>query len=199
VSRTPHASAVDVIVAFALSSLAEVTLNLLKPELVLPRWAPTRGGFVGISLLVAVRSLLPPRALPEIYSSAEELSEAIVRITRTYLAASAIAIPIALYFIFAGTLKARAASCLILAGTVYLVYRMCRRNQHLASYPSQLQQKGSVLRAASCWSYGSLLPGVMLSLVGYPVYPYWLPLVVLIAAELNHRALEGLKQPSQTA
>jgi len=76
-----------------------------------------------------------------------------------------------------GSLKTRAASGLLLAGTIYLFTQVHRS-------PECFSQRTSL------WYYESLLPGVMLFLLGAPVYPYWLPLVVLIAAEWNHRALK---------
>lgn len=51
--RPPNASAVDTITAFGFVALSQAILSMVKPDLVLPRWAPTQGGFVGISLVVA--------------------------------------------------------------------------------------------------------------------------------------------------
>lgn len=217
VDRPPHASAVDATVAYALALLSELILSVLEPDLALPRWGPTQGGFVGISLLVASRSLFPPRAklqlngrpicLPEIRGKAGELGKRSSYSMRAYLATSALLGSIALYFILTGSPRARAASCIILAGTAYLVYQIhelgfpaaavstnASFNKCLDSYRSELQRQHAFLQRASYWFYGSLLPGVLLALLGSPVYPYWLPLVVLIAAELIHRAADNLRE-----
>jgi hypothetical protein len=61
-----------------------------------------------------------------------------------------------------------------------------------AAYRRDLRRQHAVLQGAGYWYYGALLPGVLLLLKGSFVYLYWLPLVVLIAAELNHRATERL-------
>jgi len=209
--RPPHASVVDVIVAFALAFLSEMVLSVLKPELMLPRWAPTQGGFVGISLLVACRSLFPPCAKLgetagplsqlEIRWKAEELGKSIRYSAQAYFVISTLFSSIALWFILAGSPKARAASCLLLAGTVYLVYQIRERGwtattpyTSLDSYRRELHSQRGFLQSASYWYYGSLLPAVLLSLLGHPVYPYWIPLVVLVAAELNHREAEKVRQ-----
>jgi hypothetical protein len=204
-----------VIVAFALAFLSQVMLSVLKPDLVLPRWAPTQGGFVGISLVVASRSLFPPRAklspdvspisVVEIGWKAEELGKRIGYSTKAYVATSVLFSLVALYFIVTGNPKTRAASCLLLAGTLYLVHQIREKdltaavptdaspNNSLDSYRRELQGQRAFLQRVSYWYYGSLVPATILSLLGYPVYLYWLPLVVLIAAELNHRAAEELR------
>ena len=63
--RPPPALAVDAITAFAFVALPGAMLALVKPDLVRARWAPTQGGFVGISLVVACRSMFPPGQQPQ--------------------------------------------------------------------------------------------------------------------------------------
>src|SRR5205807_153669 len=102
IDRPPHASGVDVMVVFALAFLSQAILWLLKPELALPRWAPTQGGFVGFSLLAACRSLFPsgrtqaelsgPISPVELQWKLEELKRRAERSTRFYLVLSTLLI-----------------------------------------------------------------------------------------------------------
>ena len=125
------------IVAFALAFSSEVVLFLVKPELLLPRWAPTQGGFIGMVLVAVTRSAFPPRAKlkqntlsmspQEVCWRQDDLRKRIVQKMRIYLAASALFMSIAVYFILMGSPKARAASSLILIGTAYLVNQIRER------------------------------------------------------------------------
>jgi hypothetical protein len=169
--RPPHAVALDVIAAFALAILSQALLSAFKPELVLPRWAPTQGGFLGMVLLALTRALFPPsakqdRLLPESGWSA-----------KAYLAATVLFTSAACYLLIAGGAKARTASILVLAGSAYLFFQF-RVAKHY----------GTFLRRASYWYYGCLLPSSLIALQGFPVYLYWVPLVILVFAEVNHRA-----------
>jgi len=53
------ASFTDVILAGAAAVLSQLALSLLKPEWVMPRWAPTQGGLVGGAFVTVVRTLFP--------------------------------------------------------------------------------------------------------------------------------------------
>lgn len=201
-NRPPHATAVDVMAAYGLAALAEAATFILKPELALPRWAPTQGGFIGMVLLALTRALLvspaqgeSPLSAQEAVWRADQLRRKIAHIRRAYFGACVVFGSIALYGLLSGGLKARIASAWILAGTTYLVGRMTTREARFdGSYREELAGYQAFVRRASYWYYGSLLPGITLVLVGYPVYPYWLPLMVLIAAELNHREAENLRR-----
>jgi hypothetical protein len=216
--RPPHASAVDVIVAFGFAFLLEAILSTLKPELMLARlWAPTQGGFVGISLLVASRSLFPPGvkisdgtgliSLTEIRWKAEELRKSIRRYARAYLAVCTLFCAIAAYALVAGDLKIRLASCVVAAGCGYLLYQSSypigerdlaaaalSESTLFESYRGELQGQIVFLQRTGYWYYGSLLPGVTILLWGNSVYPYWLLVVIFIAAEWNHRMADRLRQ-----
>jgi hypothetical protein len=216
--RPPHASTVDVIVAFGCAFLLEAILSAIRPGWMLARlWAPTQGGFVGISLLVASRSLFPPGAkisdgarlssLAEIPWKAEELHKSIRRSARAYFAVCVLFCAIATYALVAGNSKIRLASCVVAAGSGYLlyqsIYRMGRRDltaaaltegERLDAYRNELQRQLGFLQRAGYWYYGSLLPGVTILLWGNSVYPYWLLVVILIAAERNHRAAQASRQ-----
>ncbi len=212
--RPPYAAALDAMVAFGLAIVAELILFTIEPGLVLPRWAPTQGGFVGLSLLVVCRSLFSPRSwvkrssgplsASEVQWRAEDLRRTGGRRMRAYLAASTLFGAIALWFLVAGGVRARFASGLVLAGSVYLTYQIRRkmvpatactdasRDTQLLSYVQELQHQRTILHSVAYWCCGSLLTASLISLWGAPVYPYWIPVVFLIGAELNLRAIEGL-------
>jgi hypothetical protein len=204
-NRPPHATAVDVIVAYGLAALTEVVLFALKPSLALPRWAPTQGGFVGMVLLALTRALFatpadgpaanPTSELEAVWREAE-LRTKIAHTRRAYLGAWIILSLTAAYFLFSGSMKTRIASGWILGGTLYA---LAQRRAPSGSYCAELESEHTSLRRVAWWYYGSLLPGITLALVGYPVYPYWLPLMVLIAAEWNQREMGRLAQESDEA
>ena len=60
-NRRPGAAAVDAICAYGLVFLLQMILSAFRPELALPRLAPTQGGLVGFWMVVACRSLFQPR------------------------------------------------------------------------------------------------------------------------------------------
>ncbi|HEY6340969.1 MAG TPA: hypothetical protein VIY49_05720 [Bryobacteraceae bacterium] len=205
-NRRPSAAAVDAISAYGLVFVLQMILSALRPELALPRWAPTQGGLVGFWIVVACRSLFQPRAdrLPkagllsaeEIRWKSEELARKGGHRTGGYLAFCALLSILALWAVPTGGLVARAGWCLILTGNLVLIYRILK--QHFTpfgglgggfdAYRRNLRRPHAVLQGAGYWFYGALLPGVLLLLKGSFVYVYWFPLVVLIAAELNRRA-----------
>jgi hypothetical protein len=209
-NRRPSAAAVDAISAYGLVFVLQMILSRLRPELALPRWAPTQGGLVGFWIVVACRSLFQPRAdrLPEsgllsaeeIRWKSEELGRKGAHRTGGYLVFCALLSMLALWAVPAGRPIARAGWCLILTGNLVLIYRILQ--QHFTRfgglggsfeiYRRALRHQYGVLQGAGYWYYGALFPGVLLLLKGSFVYLYWLPLVVLIAAELNHRAAERL-------
>jgi hypothetical protein len=210
-NRRPAAAAVDAISAYGLVFFLQMILSALRPELALPRWAPTQGGLVGFWIVVACRSLFQPRAdrlqragplsAEEILWKSAELGTKGAHRTGGYLAFCALLSVLALWAVPTGGPIARAGWCLILTGNLVLIYLILK--QHFtpsgglrggfdAAYRRDLRRQHAVLQGAGYWYYGALLPGVLLLLKGSFVYLYWLPLVVLIAAELNHRASEKL-------
>jgi hypothetical protein len=209
-NRRPGAGAVDAIAAYGLVVLLQAILLALLPELALPRWAPTQGGLVGFWIVVACRSLFQPGAdrLPkagplsaeEIRWKSEEAGRKGACRTTGYLAFCALFSILAVWAVLIGRHGARAAWGLTLGGNLALMYRIFRQNFTLSSglgggfdaYRCRLRRQHAVLQGAGYWYYGALFPGVLLLLKGSFVYLYWLPLVVLIAAELNHRATERL-------
>ncbi len=168
--RPPHATAVDVLVAFALAFLSQAVLFAFKPALMLPRWAPTQGGFLGLVLLAISRSLFPPGKKDAV--SQPDIERTARWILGAYLAASALFGSIGLWLIFTGGPRTRVAGTFLAAGAIYLLYI----------------HRSAAVRRASYWYYGSLLPAALVLLAGSSVYPHWIPLFILIAAELNHRA-----------
>lgn len=199
--RPPHAAAVDLMVAVAFAALAELVLFVFKPELVLPRWAPTQGGYVGSSLVVICRALFrpdPTRAAPD---SAPEAAKNLLRSKRAYLAAANVVAGLAIWLIWTGDPKARIASALLLSGSLILIYRISRITMsHFADAPGEyIECRVTLLRQAGYWYYASVFPGVLILLAGSPVYPYWLALAVLIAAEWNHRSALSLRELARSA
>jgi hypothetical protein len=209
-NRRTGAAAVDAIAAYGLVFLLQAILLALKPELALPRWAPTQGGVVGFWIVVACRSLFQPRSDPpqnrgtlsgaEIRWKSEEARRKGARRTRCYLAFCALFSIPALWAVLTGSRGMRAAWGIILAGNLALMVRILKQNftpsgglgGSFDAYRRDLRRQRAMLQAAGYWYYGALLPGVLLLLKGSFVYLYWLPLAVLIAAELNHRATERL-------
>jgi hypothetical protein len=209
-NRRPGPAAVDAISAYGLVFLSQMILSALRSELALPRWAPTQGGLVGFWIVVTCRSLFQPRAdrpqragllcAEEILWKSEELGRKGAHRTGGYLAFCALLSILALRAVPTGGPVTRAGWCLIFVGNVVLIYRILK--QHFTpsgglgggfdAYRRDLRRQHAVLQGAGYWYYGALFPGVLLLLKGSFVYLYWLPLVVLIAAELNHRATERL-------
>ncbi len=136
-----------------------------KPTLMLPRWAPTQGGFLGVVLLAVVRSIFAPGVMPG------ETDRYARWIMNAYLAAAALFASVGLWLVWAGALRIRIAACFLIVGAAYLVY----------------VYRCADLRAVTYWYYGSLLPAVLILLEGAPVYPYWVPLFIVLVAELNAR------------
>lgn len=214
-TRPPHAAAVDVVVAYGLVLLTEFILWLLLPEWVLPRWAPTEGGFVGISLVVACRALFPPvdRLDPAYCGSADEIRGRIqvlrrrtLRTTAVYFVSCLVLSSVSFSFAVAGTLKLRVISVLILAGSAYLTHQLgvhaggvvastdTQASRLVAQYDLRLKQQRLLHRYAANWYYGSLLPATTLLVAGTRIYLYWLPLVVMIFAEVNNRQAAHVAQ-----
>jgi len=214
--RLPHAAALDVIVAYGLVLLAEWILSAVQPELALPRWAPTQGGFVGFSLIVACRALFPqcsessadgiPITETELLWKVQDLRATSVQVRRWYLGAGVLPGSAALYFTLIGSGHQRAVSGLIVAGALYVASQVRVRThgppaatcnnagQLFREYLWELRCRYLLLRRLGAWYYGFLLPAAIFALLGSRVYGYWLPLVVLIFAELNYRQAANFRR-----
>jgi hypothetical protein len=165
--RAPHSTVIDVAVAFGFALAAQAALSAFKPDLALPRWAPTQGGLLGMILLAISRSLFPP--------GTTALAVGFPKSARWfYLAAAAVFGLFALHPLFTGGARLRVAAAILLAGSVYLV--------------CLIQRPDSLLRRTSYWYYGSLFPACALFLFESRVYEHLLLPLILMAAELNHRA-----------
>jgi hypothetical protein len=214
-NRQPHDTALDVMLAVVLVIVSELILSVLEPKLIL-QWAPTQGGFVGIWLLVGCRSLFAHstdaapqvrRALSvdEIQLKVHEVESTTSRIARFYFVVGAILSTIGSYVLVRGSAKAQLAASVLLVGSVYQIWHLIESRsmksapvegvipKSLAGYQWQLNRQQLFLQHAGLWCYGALLPASFIFLFGQPVYPYWIPLVILIAAEANHREIQRLR------
>src|SRR5215475_3612627 len=56
--RSPATLVLDLVITYGSVILSQIILAWLEPKLLLPRWAPTQGGYVGAMLFGATRALL---------------------------------------------------------------------------------------------------------------------------------------------
>lgn len=173
-TRSPHDTVIDVLAAYGLTLLSQAALMALAPEWILPRWAPTQGGFVGI--------ILTPKAR---------------RFQRVCVASTAAAGVFGAYLFTLGV-RERVAGAFLLIGALYLAALTARRDALTHTADEDLRALRRQLRGLLVWCYASLLPALVLLLWGTMVYLYWAPLVILIFAELTHRSLESLGPASGT-
>ncbi len=204
-TRSPHDTVIDVLAAYGLALLSQAALMALAPEWILPRWAPTQGGFVGIILLAICRSLFPPnsrevRSEPALLADweLESLARRARRFKRVCVASTAAAGVLGAYLLTLGLVRARAAGTFLLVGALYLAALTARRDALTHTADEDLRALRRQLRGLLVWCYASLLPALVLLLWGTMVYLYWAPLVILIFAELTHRSLERLGPASGT-
>ncbi len=215
-----YASILDVIIALACAFLSQPALSRFAPELALPRWFPTQGGIVGPWFLLFVRALFPPRArrpqdgaglgqpasILELRWKAEEFGREVRRRNlAVYLTVAALAV-FALRFVFTGLPRERAGCGLILAGVVYVVYQIRKRglpgrvpaaaslDGYSDSYRRELERQVALLQRVSYWFYGALVPGFGLLILGTRIYNFIVILVILLIAELTHRAKQRLQR-----
>jgi hypothetical protein len=166
--RAPHSTVIDVMVAFGFALATQAALSIFKPDLALPRWAPTQGGLLGMILLAASRALFPPGQTGSPVSFPKGTKW-------VYLAAAAAIALFAIHPLFTGVPRVRAASAILIAGSLYLA---C------------FTRRDSFLHWTTYWYYGSLFPAAVLFLFESRVYEHLLLPLILIAAGLNHRSEE---------
>ncbi len=65
--RSPNTLVFDLVTVYGSVFLSQIVLAYLQPNLMLPGWAPTQGGFVGMMLFAATR------ALHAAFTSADEI------------------------------------------------------------------------------------------------------------------------------
>jgi hypothetical protein len=218
--RNQLAPAIDVIIAFALALVSQMVLAAVAPELVLPRWAPTQGTFVGWMFLAGLRAFFPPGPdtpthtvpgsplfLEEVQYKAHEFEKDIRRRNRiAYIVGAAVFTGFAVDFLVTNNPRVRVGSALIIAGALYVLFEIRRRGlpervpregslvEYDAVYRTELQRQCALLHRVWYWYFGSLLPGCLLPLLGSFVYPYvWLLCIFLFAA-FHLRAAERLRR-----
>lgn len=193
-----HSIAVDVIVVYGLVFVTQQLVGFITPELALPLWSPTQGGFVGFALFTATRALFarPIAETPVLQSDtamAERIKEA--RLYRNcYSVAASVTLAVGLFWFFTGYLRVQIGGVLIVIGSVHLLWRAFKgRTAAGTTLHEQLTPFFMMLRGASAWYYLALLPASMLALLGSKVYLYFIPLVILLFAEANQRAAASVR------
>ncbi|MBC7928841.1 MAG: hypothetical protein H7039_24625 [Bryobacteraceae bacterium] len=205
--RSANFLAVDLIVIYGLAILSQVLLAFLSPELVLPRWAPTQGGFVGFVLFAATRALFSaqPAAVGGPLSEMDggmsrELVDEGNLYGRVYGIAVSLALTVGLLGLFTNSLRIQIAAVLIVTGSVRLLWRMFSGQAKTATTASEQRLTTCIetLRGATAWYYLALFPASIIALFGSRVYLYWVPLVILMFAEANQRAAASVKSGWET-
>lgn len=195
-----HSIAIDVIVVYGLIFMTQQLVGFIRPELALPLWSPTQGGFVGFALFTATRALFarPVAAnggpVPESNTTTDERIKEAKSYRGGYIVAASVSLAVGLYWFFTGYLLVQIAGALMVIGSVHLQWRAFKHRaaDGITSH-EQLTPFCEMLRGASAWYYLALLPASMLILFGAKVYLYWIPLVILLFAEANQRAAVCLK------
>ncbi len=211
---------VDVVLAYALAFLTQPLLSRFVPALALPHWYTTEGGIVGPWFLVLVRALCPPPgrrrpqdapspaqaiSAPEIGWLAEELRRQ-MRLVKwaAWLGAAALA-GFGLRVGLTGSPRERAGCAWILAGSAYLALQFLRSGSpetvpagaslqaHREAYRRALVRQHVLLQRIRLWFYAAPVPGLVLTIAGTRVYHFVAVLVVLLIAELVHRAGQNLE------
>ncbi len=219
--RAQVASTIDVTLAFGLAVFLEAILSAHFPALVLPRWRPTQGSWAGWLFLAELRMLFPPRSrhlrqplsamgqpmyLEEIRWRAEELRRDLRR--RNLWIYSIAAAILALFGVGVAqtrTATARTGSVLIVAGTVYIIWRVWTsgspRSEPIGSNfnlyrdfcRSELDRQRKLLRRIRYSYIGLLIPGLLLVLAGSMVYVY-----VILMLCFSHRRADSSRDPSSS-
>ncbi|HYZ85767.1 MAG TPA: hypothetical protein VE621_15255 [Bryobacteraceae bacterium] len=195
--RSPRALVLDLVVVYGGVILSQVILAWLEPNLMLPRWAPTQGGYVGAMLFGVTRALLVALADPDCTiptssgASAKEIADTYSRYRALYGVAGCIALALGLVGLAAASIQVRIASTLVAIGSAYLLVHVVFVRSGRAEDPVDYgtSRPGVILRAAALWwYYGALFPASLVALFGSKVYLYWIPLVILLFAEANQSA-----------
>lgn len=197
--RSPSSMLLDIIVIYGLVILSQVALAFLNPALRLPNWAPTQGGFLGFILFAATHALFAAPGTDDNDASVEsfneieqELVNQLHRHRMVYQIASAVAVALSGLGLVLAPWRGQIASALIMIGSVHLLRRTfaCRTGPAAGSADKMLL---SVLQSASGWYYLALLPASIFALFGSKVYLFWVPIVILMFAEANQRAVYSLE------
>lgn len=196
--RSPHAMIFDLLVVYGSVIGSQMLMYLLRPALMLPQWAPTQGGFVGIMLFSATRALLPATAggdrslLISGPDSEPQTDRAYSRLHVVYGIAGLIGVGVGSISFAASSTRLRIASCFVVLGSGFLLSRIlpARRgdSERLGGW-GRVQAGVRLSQAAAVWYYGALFPASLLALFGAKVYLYWVPIVILMFAEVNLRTL----------
>lgn len=192
---SPRALVLDLVAVYGGVFLSQALLGRLAPTLSLPGWAPTQGGYVGAMLFAATRALFAYSAdadEPDPTSagtSATEWATASHRNRTRYGIAGTAALAVSLAGLAAASGQLRTASSLVAIGSAYLLARLFltrvpREEAPAAFCPSRSEE---TRKAAAMWYYAALLPASLVALWGSKIYPYWIPIVILLFAEANHR------------
>jgi len=197
--RSPQVMIFDLLVVYGAVMGSQVLLYYLRPAMMLPQWAPTQGGFVGMMLLSATRALLPATggdgsgtvlvSDPDLESQTDR---AYSRLQVVYGIAGLAGVGVGSLGFASSSTRLQIASCLVVLGSGFLLSRILpARRDHAKRLESwaRVQAGVRVTQAAAIWCYGALLPASLLALFGAKVYLYWAPIVILIFAEVNLRTL----------
>jgi hypothetical protein len=205
--RSAISLTVDLVAIYGLVCVSQVLLAFLRPEFVLPRWAPTQGGFVGFVLFAATRALfaIQPAAVGGPLSELDdgmtrELINEGKRYRRVYGIAASLASAVAFFGLFTNSLRVQLAAALIVTGSVHLLWRTFSGQATTAMTPCEQRLMTCIetLRGATAWYYLALFPASIVALFGSTIYLYWVPLVILMFAEANQRAAASLKSAWRT-
>jgi hypothetical protein len=177
--RSPQTMIFDLLVVSGAVMGSQVFLHYLRPALMLPQWAPTQGGFVGIMLLSATRALLPATGgdgsvtvLVSDPGSESQTDRAYSRLQIMYGIAGLAGIGVGSVGFAASSTRLQIASCLVVLGSGFLLSRVlpARRDQvkRLESW-ARVQPGVRVTHAVAIWCHGALLPASLLALFGAKV------------------------------
>ena len=193
-NRSPHAMVLDLLVAYGSVVASQMLMSLLRPALMLPRWAPTQGGFVGIVIFAATRALLPAMAdgdcdlLISAPGREPQGDRAYSRLRVVYGIAGLIGVGVGAISLMASSTRLRIASSLVVTGSAFLLSRtLSERPAGSGRLDETAQACARIVQAAAIWYYGALFPASLVALFGAKVYLYWVPIVILIFAEVNLR------------
>ena len=92
----------------------------------------------------------------------------------------------------ASSIRVRIASRFVALGSGFLLSRILPARQGNAERHQcwgRVQAGVRLLQAAAGWHYGALFPASLLAPFGAKVYLYWIPIVILLFAEMNLRTL----------
>jgi hypothetical protein len=216
---TPLAVTLDVTAALGFAILSQQLLALLDPSLALPRWRATQGSAVGWFFLMGLRSGFPPHAkvpmpvgqvtkmrLDEVQWKAGEFEREIrLRNRIGYLAAAAVIALFTFAFIRTNWPAARIGAGLVIAGTLCMIWQVLRagspgtvpQDAGFKAYCElcrrELERQRVLLRRVRFWYIGSVIPGVVLLLLGSRFYEYFVLMPLFLLGELTHRAINRLE------